>query len=245
MIHNSKLMAITHSEHAKNVLLLRWMWNIVCSKIYFSVASPLSGGIHNSVPPSSIVVRKVQCKWVELPLCLSTILETSGGTEVLTFTHYVLVSDNAPVAVFWEKNPKYTLDKWQNHLMAVWAAELYSNSPHNQPTLLSYPCIVIISNVYIHYSPNAAIYWWILCYEDIIHFFHIVFSAGSFNPGVSQNSSFLPLHKHILQKWQSRVFVWSEKSCSMYVWTTCTRYTHASKCCVWCQHRQISGTWLG
>jgi len=30
---------------------------------------------------------------VELPLCLSTILEMFGGTEVLTFMHYVLVSD--------------------------------------------------------------------------------------------------------------------------------------------------------
>jgi len=65
------------------------MWNIiVCSEIYFIVTSPLSGGILNSVPSSSFVVRKVQCM-VELPPCLSTTLDMFG--ESLNF--YTLCAD--------------------------------------------------------------------------------------------------------------------------------------------------------
>jgi len=70
---------------------------------------------------------------VEFPLCLSTILEMFEGTEVLTFMHYVLVSDNLMLQLlYFEKRTPSThwiSDRTTSDLMAVWAAELYSNSP--------------------------------------------------------------------------------------------------------------------
>lgn len=75
---------------------------------------------------------------VELPLCLSTILEMFGGTDVLTFTHYELVSDNLMLQLlYFEKRGPSThwiSNRTTSDLMAVWAIELYSNSP--QPSHL-------------------------------------------------------------------------------------------------------------
>jgi hypothetical protein len=114
----------------------------------------------------------------------------------------------------------------------VWATVLNSNSPqwaHLTELSLHWDHLKSLYTL----QPKAAIQWWILHYDNVILFFNIVFSEVRFNPEVSQNSSFLPLHNTSYRIIQSWVFVWSEKSCSMYLWLTCTSYTHTRKCGFW------------